>query len=317
MVLIAHLGWSDRAPKFFMVYGGTGVRIFFVISGYLITTLLLKEHVRSSTIDLREFYIRRAYRILPAAGVFLAFAFMVYWREIRYIDMAAALLYVLNFDFGRPWMIGHLWSLSVEEQFYFLWPGALKRFYAHKTLILTGTIAVAPIYQLICYHYKTPAALSTFPAVAGDLAIGSLIAIFGSKIPEISVWLAAAMAVAVVVFPHYAADTPLKTIFEVLILSPLVSVCIAGVLIHVVRRPYGFLNIAPVVWIGRISYSLYLWQQPFFSAKNQAYYKLAFGICLACLSYYLVEQPVLRLRERRSKSTKLLAQAAGSQPERA
>jgi peptidoglycan/LPS O-acetylase OafA/YrhL len=85
----------------------------------------------------------------------------------------------------------------------------------------------------------------------------------------------------------------------------------AGLLLHVVQTPYRFLNIAPVVWLGRISYSLYLWQQPFFLAPpGQPAYRLLFGIGLACLSYYLVEQPVLRLRERRAARLNNIAVAA-------
>lgn len=75
----------------------SGGEDFFIISGYLITTLLLKEWERSSTIGLREFYIRRAYRILPAAIAFMAPVFVIYWGQLRWYHMAAA-LYVTNFD---------------------------------------------------------------------------------------------------------------------------------------------------------------------------------------------------------------------------
>jgi peptidoglycan/LPS O-acetylase OafA/YrhL len=75
----------------------------------------------------------------------------------------------------------------------------------------------------------------------------------------------------------------------------------AGLLLHAVRAEYRFLNIAPVVWLGQISYSLYLWQQPFFFAPaGQPVYKLGLGVVIACLSYYLVEKPVLALREKRN-----------------
>jgi peptidoglycan/LPS O-acetylase OafA/YrhL len=108
-------------------FANLGVRIFFVISGYLITTLRLKEYGENSTIQLREFYARRAFRILPAAIVFMLPVFVIFWHELRWYHMAAAALYLANFDFAHPWFLGHLWSLSVEEQFYFLWPGVLKK----------------------------------------------------------------------------------------------------------------------------------------------------------------------------------------------
>ena len=123
---------SDVAGAF----ANLGVRIFFIISGYLITTLLLQEYEKSSTIQLREFYVRRAYRILPAAIAFMVPVFVIFWHELRWYHMAAAALYLANFDFAHPWFLGHLWSLSVEEQFYFLWPGVLKRWHRHRVAIL-------------------------------------------------------------------------------------------------------------------------------------------------------------------------------------
>jgi peptidoglycan/LPS O-acetylase OafA/YrhL len=314
LVLIGHLTRAGRASEFLMVYANTGVRMFFVISGYLITTILLNEHARSATINLREFYVRRAYRILPAAGVFMLFVSVVYWHELRWIDIGAMFLYLVNYDAGAPWMIGHLWSLGVEEQFYFLWPSALKKWYRHKVLILLAVIVIAPVYSAICYHFKVPGGgYGTFPAVADNLAVGCLLAVFGSKIPTINSWVALAMLLVVVFFPYFPANTPLRTLLELFVLWPVMNISMTGLLLHVVQRPYGFLNVAPVVWLGRISYSLYLWQQPFFFAPaGQPAYKLLFGVALACCSYYLVEQPVLRLREKRNTSVPAKTAVAGS-----
>jgi peptidoglycan/LPS O-acetylase OafA/YrhL len=144
LVLIGHLAGGGNAPKVLSVYANSGVRMFFVISGYLITTILLNEHARTSAINLSQFYIRRAYRILPAAGVFMLFATVAYWHQLRWIDIGAMFLYLINYDGGRPWMIGHLWSLGVEEQFYFIWPGALKMFYRQKVAILWEPLPSAP-----------------------------------------------------------------------------------------------------------------------------------------------------------------------------
>jgi hypothetical protein len=95
MVVVGHLAKSGHGPRiFWTTYAGIGVSIFFVISGYLITTILLKEHSRTSNIRLRDFYIRRAYRIFPAAFVFMLVVFAFYWRSLRWYDMAAAMLYV-------------------------------------------------------------------------------------------------------------------------------------------------------------------------------------------------------------------------------
>jgi peptidoglycan/LPS O-acetylase OafA/YrhL len=302
LVLVGHLARAGHTPQLLSVYANSGVRMFFVISGYLITTILIKEHARTSTINLREFYIRRAYRILPAALVFMLFATVAYWRELRWIDVGAMFLYLQNYEAVTPWMVGHLWSLSVEEQFYFLWPSVLRRWYRHKVAILLAVIAIAPVYSAMCYHFKLlDGGYGTFPAVADNLAIGCLLAIFASKFPRINYWAALAMLIAVILIPYYPAVTPVRTLFELFVLWPIMNCSMAGLLLHVVQTPYRFLNIAPVVWLGKISYSLYLWQQPFFFAPpGQPAYRLLFGIGLACLSYYLVERPILELREKRN-----------------
>jgi peptidoglycan/LPS O-acetylase OafA/YrhL len=309
LVLIGHLTKAGPVPKFLANYAGTGVRIFFVISGYLITTILLAEHSQTSTINLRQFYTRRAYRILPAAAVFMLFAFVMYWHELRWYDMGAMLLYLTNFDGARPWMVAHLWSLGVEEQFYFLWPSILRKWYQHRVPILLGVIALAPIYSAACYFFKVPSGgYGTFPAVADNLAIGCLLAIFSPRIPEIRPWVAFVMLLAVALIPSYPGSTPTRTLFELFVLWPILHCSIAGLVLHVIQSPYRILNFAPVVWLGRISYSLYLWQEPFFFAQSrQPAYKLLLGLGLACFSYYLVERPVLKLRDQKTTAPPLEA----------
>jgi len=302
LVLIGHASRAGYTPPCLAIYALSGVRMFFVISGFLITTILLNEHARTSTINLREFYMRRAYRILPAAAAFMLFASVVYWHQLRWIDMGAMFLYLMNYDWMGPWMIGHLWSLGVEEQFYLLWPGALRKLHRHKVGFLWAVVAMGPIFSTICYHFKVRGGgFGMFPAVADTLAIGCLLAIFCFRIPRIPAWFALVMLSAVILIPHFAGNTRLRTLFELFVLWPIMNCSMAGLLLHVVQRPYWLLNIAPVVWLGRISYSLYVWQQPFFFAPpGQPAYKLLLGVGLACLSYYLVEQPVLVLREKRS-----------------
>ena len=299
LVCIGHLTHLKLVPGFLGPYALTGVRIFFVISGYLITTILLSEHSQTSTIDLRQFYIRRAYRILPAAAVFMIFILAKHGRELHWYDIGAMLLYLVNFDTARPWIINHLWSLGVEEQFYFLWPSVLKKWYRHRVAILVGVMALAPIYSAACFYFKVVnGGYGTFPAVADNLAIGCLLAILSPRIPKIPSWAALVMLLAVMLIPSLIPDTRTRTVLDLFVLWPILYCSIAGLVLHVIQRPYRFLNIAPVVWLGRISYSLYLWQQPFFYAQTrQPAYKLLYALGLACLSYYLIEQPALRLRQ--------------------
>jgi peptidoglycan/LPS O-acetylase OafA/YrhL len=289
-------------------FANLGVRIFFVISGYLITTLLLKEYGKSSTIELREFYVRRAYRILPAAIVFMVPVFVIFWHELTWYHMAAAALYLANFDFSHPWFLGHLWSLSVEEQFYFLWPGVLKKWHRHRVAILMGVVLFAPAYRVGCHFLGLHGrADETFPAVADVLAMGCLLAIFAARLPKIKVAWALAMIVPVVLVPVYwGAMRFHTTVVLLLVLWPVMHVSIAGLLLHVVERPYWILNVRPVEWLGKISYSLYLWQQLFaYGNRHRPWYFVLFAVGLAGASYYLVEQPMLRVRERKAAAEKL------------
>lgn len=282
-------------------YASLGRRIFFVLSGFLITTLLTKEYGKTSTIALRRFYVRRAYRILPAAFVFMAVVFAIFWRELRWYHMAAAVLYLVNYDFAHPWFLGHLWSLSVQEQFYFLWPGVLKKWYRHRVWIAAGTIGAAPLFRVVCHLLKLHGrGDEAFPAVADILAIGCLLAIFFKRMPRIRAGWAALMMAPVLFVPIYMGVLNFHvTPVLLLVLWPAMHLSIAGLLLHVVQRPYRILNFGPVVWLGKMSYSLYLWQQVFaFGELPRPWYFPMFAVGVAAASYYLLEQPMIRMRER-------------------
>jgi len=342
LVVVGHWAELTYHSDVAGAFANLGVRIFFIISGYLITTLLLKEHAKTSTIGLREFYVRRAYRILPAAFAFMLPVFLIFWHDLRWYHMAAAALYVTNFDFTHPWFLGHLWSLSVEEQFYFLWPGVLKRWFGHRVAILAGVIAFAPAYRVACHFLGMHGrADETFPAVADILAIGCLLAVVehATRVPtsraecarEIghpaagmghpAVFLSAIqsrwallMILPVALVPIYVGLLHFHiTALLLLVLWPLMHFSIAGLLWHVVQQPYRILNVEPVVWLGKISYSLYLWQQLFiFGQHARPWYGVFFAVGLASASYYLVEQPMLRLRERNSERNSMTATAVAA-----
>ncbi len=313
MVVVGH--WTELHYRWEVggAFANLGVRIFFIISGYLITTLLLKEWERSSTIGLREFYVRRAYRILPAAIAFMLPVFVIYWGQLRWYHMAAAAFYVTNFDPWHPWFLGHLWSLSVEEQFYFLWPGVLKKWHRHRVAILAGVVVFAPIYRVACHLLKLHGrADETFPAVADVLAMGCLLAIFAGRLPRIRRLWAVGMVVPVALVPVYVAEMHFRTTaLLLLVLWPVLHLSIAGLVLHAVQSPYWILNVKPVAWLGKISYSLYLWQQLFaYGPEHKNWWWLLVAVGVASLSYYLVEQPMLRMRQKREVPKKAYAQAA-------
>ncbi|MGC2329639.1 MAG: acyltransferase [Candidatus Sulfotelmatobacter sp.] len=210
LVVLSHLvKWKHVSLEVLGSYGALGVHVFFVLSGYLITNLLLQEFQRSSTISLRDFYIRRAYRIFPAAFVFLAVVIFLYWQQIRWYHAAAALLYVANMDITRPWIFGHLWSLGIEEQFYLLWPFALKKWQNHKTTILLCVLMATPVFWTALYAFKVRNGLvGSLPAYADQLAIGCLLAIFAPRIPKMRGWLAFVMVLATFFILCFAANSP-------------------------------------------------------------------------------------------------------------
>jgi len=313
LVVLCHLvKWNHIDLPFPRVYGTLGVRIFFLLSGFLITKLLLREYERTETISLREFYIRRAYRILPAALVYLLVVAVIFWHEMRWYDIAAAALYVANMQASLPWMLGHLWSLSIEEQFYLLWPFALKTWFRRRTAMLIGVFAFTPVFMTALYVFHARGGVvSSLPVYADGLAIGCLLAIFAPRIPRVPGYIAVFMTAAIFLVPLFPANNPPKTLFQLFVLQPLLQISIAGVVLHVIQVPYRFLNWGPVSWLGKISYSLYLWQEVFCSNPSL---KLGYSLALlavgaACLSYYFVEQPMLRLREKRAQQDRPMVPA--------
>lgn len=302
LVMVSHLvKWKHISGAILESYGTLGVFIFFVLSGYLITNILLGEYKRTSTISLRKFYIRRAFRIFPAAFVFLAIVIVLYWKEMSWFHVAAAVFYFANMDLTRPWIFGHLWSLSIEEQFYLLWPFALKKWYRHRTWIVLGAFWIAPVFRTVLYAFKVRDGLvGSLPLYSSHLAVGCLLAILAPRLPKIPRSIALLMLGALILIPFFAANTPARTLFSLFVLSPLLDVSAAGLVLHVIQFPYRALNWGPVAWLGRISYSLYLWQELFCSnaALHGGYLLILPSIGCACLSFYLVEQPMLRIRER-------------------
>lgn len=206
-----------------------------------------------------------------------------------------------DFDYTRPWIFGHLWSLSVEEQFYFLWPSVLKRWYEHRLAILVSVILLVPVGQALLYSLRfRGGSIGDFPGVAGHLAAGCLLAVLAPRMPVIRRHSAILMLAAVMLIPLFAANTRGRTLLLVFILDPVLHLSIAGLLLHVVQFPYRILNWGPVVWLGKISYSLYLWQQPFCSDPSlRSGYMALLALAMACLSYYWVELPMLRKREKK------------------
>ena len=179
MVIVGHasLAWHGHGLG---RLGGIGVDLFFVISGFLITLLLLRERRRNGSISLRAFYVRRCWRILPAYLVFLGALFVLSVFgvvDLTERDWAGALTYTVNFRPGTSWVMGHLWSLSVEEHFYLLWPVLLLLLGPARACALAALYVVtAPVVRLLIWRlgcraldvdYCTPARMDTIAVGCG------------------------------------------------------------------------------------------------------------------------------------------------------
>jgi peptidoglycan/LPS O-acetylase OafA/YrhL len=323
LVLVAHLLGTAGFLKLHerLDLGGVGVRIFFIISGFLITTLLLNELDSTGRISLRGFYRRRILRIFPA--------FYAYWLTmlvltlagllaIRGRDLVYAALYTINYVLDRPWYLGHLWSLAVEEQFYALWPLTLFLVGRRKAFWAAGAVVVLVPFVRIAQSHYFPAQrlgiMEEFHTIADCIATGCLLAGLRGWMWEHAgyrrflsswmFWLAPATIFATVALNRF-------TLFKWLIAIPLFNFSIAICIDRWTRFAHEdyfarFLNLKPVAFVGVLSYSLYLWQQPFLNRYAQHAWtrfplNIVIAVLLALTSYYIVEKPFLALRYRTSK----------------
>ena len=306
-VVLAHLSGTHNCFHSLVIerYGNLGVRIFLVLSGYLITSQLVKERATTGTISLKTFFARRGYRIFPAAYVFMLVAIATHWKSLSAGNIATALTYTVNYYQHRNHVLGHLWSLGVEEQFYLVWPLCLLLFFRNRLWIVASVVAAGPVFRVLFWLLWGRAGLEhPFPVFMDALAMGAAVSLLGHKLKPLQAAVASRWFLSV---PALTLLLPLiqfwsSRIYQTLGLTAL-HLGIALSLRHVMERRYSVLNSVPVVWLGGISYSLYLWQQPFLDRWSSAPWSafplnLIVALSLASASFYLVEQPCLRLRER-------------------
>jgi peptidoglycan/LPS O-acetylase OafA/YrhL len=337
IVLFAHAGGTRGWPSALHldVAGDLGVRAFFVISGFLITTLLLREYQQRGRISLGDFYLRRIYRIFPAFYVYLAVilvAAAVGWISLSGDDIAYAATYTMNFHAQRAWWLGHLWSLAVEEQFYLIWPLVFALLRPRRALgFAVAAIALAPVVRVVAwlaFPGVRPLTDQAFPFVFDSIATGCALALARKRLESSArylEWLDAPWFWAVPALGVIALAVP-RVGFNLGLGVTLGNLGIAMAIHRCIRHPYNpvgrVLESRPLVFVGALSYSLYLWQQPFVNRHADSIVNafpisiaLAFGLAMA--SYYLVEQPMLALRARRaarSRAPQVPVAARGALP---
>lgn len=320
LVLLAHLSGTRNYPQSLDPlgqFGNFGVRIFFVISGFLITDLLLRERAKTGSISLRHFYLRRVFRIFPAAYVFMGVIAVLSFRFVINLnphDLLFATTYTSNFNPHRSWYFGHLWSLSVEEQFYLLWPAVLALLgVSAGARVAVGVILVSPLVRIFVWYFAPGwrgGIGEIFPTIADPLAAGCILAIgrdwlWGQRwyrgiLESPYVWLVPLAAL----LGDFARDHPRVSF---LIAQPIMNLAIAMSIDYCMRHATGWvgrlLDWRPMAFVGVLSYSLYLWQQLFLDRYGAAMWNVfPINVCLTFLfalaSYKLVERPFLQLKER-------------------
>ena len=312
IVIIAHVLTPFLGNSYF---GLIGVYVFFVVSGFLITTLLLKERVKYGSISLKGFYIRRCLRILPVAYLFLAVLLCLNYLfklAIPGRSFLTCFLFTKNLPIleNHDWYTGHFWSLGVEEQFYLLFPFLLVslslRNYKRLIVVLIIIIPVLSYLQTNWFVYL-------FGGGTVLILIGSLFSILlvtqnkfittiSDKAPAVSSLLLFIIG-NILLYPTL--PTPAR-IFSV----PIFGIIVAFVIILNLKERSIFSRLLEWEWmkkLGILSYSLYIWQQLF--TYNQPWHpagtnvwllllNLAALFLVSFLSYSLYEKKFLGYKKR-------------------
>ncbi len=308
-VMAAHVGLNDR--------GGCGVDIFFVLSGFLITGILLRERGQRGRVSFFNFYARRWLRLFPAL-LLTVLLFLVFARVMGLHmtgagwDSLMALSYTSNWTraFGnKPDYLGHTWSLSIEEQFYLLWPPVMLLLYRWLGRTWRGAAGCAALAAIVvAYRWWMIQAGATEQRIYNGLdtrldtlLAGAARAFFMPRVTrvggELLAWVSAGALTCFVA--GWLGDS-----------TEQVTLGTVGLLVGLSNAPAGaaarVLSLTPLVWVGKISYGLYLFHFPLmkymieqhWTVRDKTLVGISVAFALATASYYLVERPFLRLKDR-------------------
>lgn len=311
------------------INGALGVLIFFVLSGFLITWLMLREMDKTGTVSLKNFYRRRVLRIFPAFYAFWLAGVGIYLVRGHPLDWGQAIS--AFFYFSNYWMglvpsscmlFPHTWSLSIEEQFYLLWPFLFLLGWKHPQRLpwLLGAAIIAVwIHRSVLFlgfGVQQEYIYRAFDTRLDHLAVGCLLAILlkrgtldrFARAATRSIWLP--VLTLAVLFLAQAGHGSMAFTFTIgYAIEPLLTAIFLVQLIWFSHDGLWRIFEHPVTrYLGRISYPLYLWQQlTLFTAKQMAAglpvavqfaFAVAVTVAFASASYFIVEKPFLKLKHR-------------------
>jgi peptidoglycan/LPS O-acetylase OafA/YrhL len=310
--LLTVAGISNQWIRF---NGALGVQLFFALSGMLICGRLLDEEQRFGGISLRSFYTRRLFRIQPAALAYLAVIcvlMLIGWIRPVWTAVAGAALMVRDvWPWNAPnWQTAHFWSLAVEEHFYLLFPGFLVICRRYRVALTSMMVVALEFWRIYVLHTPRLQKYAMELYLRSDMVTGGILlgCVFALALRRIRIrmlaerylypWVALLYTAAVfarVILHHSRSDHALViTVYPILI---------TATMLHPESLTSRLLELAPMRFVGRISYSLYLWQMLFFNplivprpGSFRSHTVLCWCASFACAiaSYYLIETPLVR-----------------------
>jgi peptidoglycan/LPS O-acetylase OafA/YrhL len=302
--------------------GDRGVQLFFALSGLLICNRLLREEQRFGSISLRSFYTRRLFRIQPAALTYLAVvSLLMLSGQIPKVwsAVAGAALMIRNL-FPRTatnWQTAHFWSLAVEEHFYLLFPGFLVLCRRYRLALMCMLVIALEIWRVMVMQTPRLRGATPLTFLRTDMVIGGILlgCVFALALTRVKVLTLATSYLYPWVALLYMALVFLRlelhhSRFDHALIITVYPLLLTATMLHPGSLTTRFLELPLLRFIGRISYSLYLWQELFFNyfqapapGSFRSHVFLCWCATFACAiaSYYLIETPLIRRGHRIAK----------------
>jgi len=323
-VLGCHAHWPTDGLNRLAPYGAMGVSVFFALSGFLITRRLMEEWRGAGRISLRNFYVRRAFRILPPILVYLGVVSLLGFG-LRLIPMdgkqlAASLFFYRNYltaPVTEGWYTGHFWSLAVEEHFYLMWPVLLWMAGLRRARWLAPALALAVAgWRAADSHYDWVGRLN--PALRGSVArtdyrldillFGCAVAlVWDHRVAQALLARIGGTALAVAAAAAAVCCEAWKPPGYLIVAAALMALLPAATVAKPQSRAGRILELPLLAWVGRMSYSLYIWQQLFLPSGElpralgiwqRGPWSFAAIFACAASSYYAIERPAMAFGKR-------------------